>query len=216
MWYISNPQKTVFIKLDKNGKVITCAKSGRQLFEKNRAENILKNLPKTLKKFHFSMTRTEDLVVSLPFEPKKGNQESEPDILSGDNYEIPPQVLKWQARLTSCNAIEVDARRRKDELCKALTSADRALTNALHKIELGRNLSGSGGYLAYREVREILKSRRYIKDEMYIVDIILRTHIPEIPITKNVEDCIASLKTRKYSMRLVDDDILGEWNREKK
>lgn len=43
----------LYIRLNSEGSPVTCSKSNAQVFEKDKAENIQKNLPKVLKNFHF-------------------------------------------------------------------------------------------------------------------------------------------------------------------
>ena len=52
---IVSSNKRVYIRLDNNGKPVTCARDARMRFDRTKARNILNMLPKPLKKFHFRM-----------------------------------------------------------------------------------------------------------------------------------------------------------------
>ncbi len=51
--YITNGK--IYIRLNNKGQPETCARVDAQKFSKEKGENILRNLPKTMKKFHFKL-----------------------------------------------------------------------------------------------------------------------------------------------------------------
>ena len=54
-YVIVNANKNVYIRLNDKGSPETCTKQAAQKFEKSKAKNILDNLPRSLKRFHFKI-----------------------------------------------------------------------------------------------------------------------------------------------------------------
>ena len=54
MYYVISNGKT-YIKLNGNGNPETCSKKDAQVFSYEKANNLLNNIPKTMKKFHFTV-----------------------------------------------------------------------------------------------------------------------------------------------------------------
>ena len=65
-YIIANSSNNVYIKLNENGSPITCSKQDAQHFESSKARNILDNLPKTMKKFHFKVIGIPDITIKEP------------------------------------------------------------------------------------------------------------------------------------------------------
>ena len=55
MDYVIKNHKNVFIRLNENGKAVTCTEFDKTLFEFSKAKNVLNCLPKTLKKLNFKV-----------------------------------------------------------------------------------------------------------------------------------------------------------------
>lgn len=53
MDYVIKNHKNVFIRLNENGKAVTCLEYDKTLFDYTKAKNVLNSLPKTLKKLIF-------------------------------------------------------------------------------------------------------------------------------------------------------------------
>ncbi len=131
-YLITNPNKTVYIRLNENGTPETCVKKVEQRFENSKARNILDNLPKTLKRFHFRIVPIPDVIAYGQEEVKEEAKER----IINTYYTISDSVTQWVDRVKNCKDLAKDAAKRKEELVQALTNADKALSNCLHKIEL--------------------------------------------------------------------------------
>lgn len=199
-YVITNSSRKTFIKLDSSGKAVTCVKSAAQKFSDQKARNILSNLPKTLKKFHFTM-------VPMPNEPIKEIEAKceikvvEKATIKKDDYELSNEIIDWLNRVELCSNLIVDASSRKDELFEKLSNADKDLSNCLHEIELSNWKSGCEGYKEYKKIKTILEKRRIIKDELSVVQSISTCDIN----IEQIEKLIERLKNREFAIRDVAD-----------
>lgn len=64
MDYVIKNHKNVFIRLNENGKAVTCTEFDKTLFEFSKAKNVLNCLPKTLKKLNFKVEAVPEITVS--------------------------------------------------------------------------------------------------------------------------------------------------------
>lgn len=101
-YVITNPNKKIYIKLNENGSPETCVKQVAQRFEYSKARNILDNLPKFLKKFHFGVEPIFDEIVHKEMGEKE-------EIIISTYYSIPNSVIKWVDRVKNCNDLAKDA-----------------------------------------------------------------------------------------------------------
>lgn len=193
-YIIANPNKKIYIKLDDKGCPETCVKQNAQKFESSKAKNILDNLPKTLKKFHFKIQAI----------PEDIEQEEKREKLVSTYYTIPDQVKQWVERVKNCNDLARDANKRKEELIDALSNVDKELSNCLHKIELTKWKNGCDGYKEYKNVKNILERRRCIKDELIVVQSILESNLKSMA-TDKIEMVVNRLGNRIFNMREVKD-----------
>ena len=60
-----------------------------------------------------------------------------------------------------------------------------------------------GGWLAYKELQPAMKKRRNVKDEMLIVNEVLRMSFARFSV-ENLERSIMGLANRKFSLRVTD------------
>lgn len=201
-YVITNPNKTVYLRLNKNGSPETCVKQVAQRFENSKARNILDNLPKTMKKFHFKVQPIPDEIVHRNEERKKD------EIIISTYYTVPDSVTQWVDRVKNCNDLAKDAAKRKEELVQALSNADKDLSNCLHKIELTKWKNGCDGYKEYKSVKIILEKRRKIKDELSVVQSILTANLESMA-TNRIEKVVDGLSNRFFNVREVEnyDDL---------
>lgn len=87
----------LYIRLSSDGSPVTCSKRNAQVFEKDKADNILKNLPKVLKNFHFKVKpapQSEQEV--LQDKTKTDNvQSEEKKYIRKDSYIPCDEVVQW-------------------------------------------------------------------------------------------------------------------------
>lgn len=79
----------MYIKLDENGTPITCVKSVRGKFEYFKAQNILNNLPKSLRTMHFKLQAIPDIV------PKEEKKTLKKKIENRDKYIVSEDISRW-------------------------------------------------------------------------------------------------------------------------
>lgn len=213
-YVIANPNRKIYIRLDKNGRPETCTKQTAQRFEKHKASSILKNIPRTMKKFNFSLcVASEDIPhidnkKKVEQTKKEVKEETKSEIIIKESYVVSESVIRWVERVKSCNDLAQDASKRKEELLKALSNADKDLSNNLHEIELTKWKNGCEGYKEYKSVKIILEKRRVIKDELTVVQSILDSKLESIA-TSRIEKIVNGLRNRTFSVREVCDyDIL--------
>lgn len=215
-YVITNHNKKIFIRLGDGGTPETCSKNQCQYFTQKKAKNVLKSLPKTMKKFHFMAIK-----MPLPFDQDKCDQQKsckntyhESDHEDKNNikcktfkkeYVIPIEVETWLDKMKNCNGLAKEALFRKNELLCQLSNVDRELSNCLHEIELSKNMNACNGYKEYRRIKIILEKRRIIKDELIVVKSILSSNLQSIG-SDRIQKVIDGLGNRKFTIRDVDLD----------
>lgn len=198
-YVITNNSNKVYIRLDEHGHPETCSKQDAQRFESSKARNILDNLPKSMKKFHFKVEVIPDEISqkTIPCTTEKR-------VIKNDAYCTPVEVQNWVDRVKTCNNLAKDASERKKYLVSALSNADKELSNCLHKIELEKWKDGCTGYKEYKSVKLILEKRRTIKDELIVVTSILDSNLESIAADR-IEKIVGKLGTRRFEMREVEE-----------
>ena len=215
-YVITNHSRKIFIRLGDGGTPETCSKNQCQYFTQKKAKNVLKSLPKTMKKFHFMAIK-----MPLSFDQDKCDQQKsfkntyhESDHEDKNNikcktfkkeYAVPIEVETWLEKMKSCNGLAKEALCRKNELMCQLSNVDRELSNCLHEIELCKNMNACDGYKEYRRIKIILEKRRVIKDELIVVKSILSSNLQSIG-SDRIQKVIDGLGNRKFTIRDVDLD----------
>lgn len=203
-YIITNPNKKIYIRLDSSGHPETCVKPKAQKFEYSKAKNILHNLPKTLKKFHFKVQAISGEVVNNEQEERNIKEK----VFISTYYSIPDCVNQWVDRVKDCNGLAKDAAERRNVLIDALSNVDKDLSNCLHKIELTKWKNGCDGYKEYKEIKNILEKRRSIKDELTVVSSILESNLQSMA-SDRIQKIVDRLSNRVFNIREVKDyDIL--------
>ena len=214
-YIIVSPSRKQYIRIDADGRPITCGKNQMQRFEYSKAKNLLKNLPKTMKKFHFKVEAVSEIEHSVQEKVNSmcnnkdtsDNSESAESVYLHQEWKMTPQVQVWIDRSNQCHGLISDAEIRKTELIEKLSNVDRELSNCIHKIEIERNMNACAGYMEYKRERTILRRRREIKDELAIVDSIITCNIDNLA-PGNIDKMVERLKHRRFRIRDVDlDDI---------
>lgn len=121
--------KNVYIRINSNGKPVTCAEKDKTLFEESKAKNILENLPKTLQRLKFKIKFVSDTIYD-------NKNITENKTIQSENYIISDQIAQWIEKFGICDDILKEAKHRKNELNKIISNYDRAVNNWLHEVEL--------------------------------------------------------------------------------
>lgn len=66
MDFVIKNNKNVYIRLSENGKAETCKEKNMGKFTEQKAKNILKSLPKTLKNLNFRIECIPDIKMETP------------------------------------------------------------------------------------------------------------------------------------------------------
>lgn len=165
-------------------------------FTKAQAEWILQHsLPKQLRKTF----RIQKVIKVDPHEIKALTNEE----LSKNSEKVmdTSYVDKWLEKLDTLNGLIEEMTARKEELVKQLSIIDQKKTDEEHYIEMV-NCNAYQGYLAFSRLQNILKERRSIKNELTVLQTILKQ---EKALSGNVKETvtqkIAKMDNRKYSPR---------------
>lgn len=195
-YVIANPNKKVFIRLGKGGSFETCTKGMAAHFEEEKAKNVLKNLPKTLRKFNFSIYgdyNVSDLASSEP-------NADEDRVIFNAAYKKSDSVVFWIEKMKEFQEFSDKALKRKSQLVQDLSNADKEVSNCLHKIELTNWKNGCDGYKEYKSLKTILEKRRKIKDELIIVGSILNSNLDKVE-AEDFEKTVDWLNHRVFKIR---------------
>lgn len=193
MDYVIKNNKNVYIKLNKNGKPVTCNKYEKTLFERSKATNIINSLPKTLRKLNFKVECIPDI------KPKQKT-------IQKDSYAASDEIKRWIDKFGTCEDIIYEAKERMDFLLSALKRTDDEFLDILHIIEIGKPKDLYGGWLIYKKIKENREKRRYIKDEILIIGNVLEEINPNCLKRDRIRKAIDGLFTRKYTFKVVEDE----------
>ena len=195
-YIIANSSNNVYIKLNENGSPITCSKQDAQHFESSKARNILDNLPKTMKKFHFKVIGIPDITIK--------EKESETKVIQKENYVLSDNVKRWIDKFKVCDDIVAEAKERKVELQIELSNIDKEFSNLVHKIEFEEKIDLYGGWIERNQIKENREKRRDIKDELLIVSNVLKTDFTYMS-SENIRKSVEGLANRKFTLRVVEE-----------
>lgn len=198
--YVIKNHNNVYIRLNENGSPITCVEQNKMTFEYSKAKNILGCLPKTLRKLNFKIEPIPEII------PKEDNTTKEKKIIQKENYTPSETITQWIEKFGVCGDILNEAKQREKQLLKELDDADNELLDILHVIEIEKSKDLYGGWKEYMDIRKNREKRRYIKDELLIVENVLE-HIADTSCLQRerVKKSIEGLFTRKYSFKIVEE-----------
>lgn len=188
--------------MNKNGTPITCAEHEKTLFEYSKAKNIIDNIPKTLRKLKFKVESVSDFIIN-----ENAEENLEKKVIASDNYTVSDNILQWVEKFGICDDILKEAQKRKNELNKTISNYDKAINNWLHEVELEKKKNACGGYLKYRDIKDIVDKRRKAKDEWMIINNILRMDFRNLD-REVVNKAVIGLANRKFTYRIVEDEDL--------
>ena len=189
MDYIITNRKEA-IRLDSAGRPCTCNHKAAQRFPEEKARHIKAHLPKTLQRFHFQVERVGEEYTDVPdVDSQMVNVPGESKVIM-NTYRagIPSCVQTWVNKVKSFNGLAKEA------------DTDKKIENVKHEIEFSQNLNVCDGYSEYKKMRELLRKRREIKDELFIVTLILSSNLSAVS-QNQIEKSADRLANRKYTYR---------------
>lgn len=189
MDYVIRNSKGVFIMLNENGKAVTCKESKKGVFDKAKALNILQSLPKGLKNLNFRV----ECIPDIP-----------PKIIENTTYEISDNINRWVGKFGQCYDTVKEAKDRALELTYILENIDNEFLNILHSIELEKSKDMYSGWREYKNIKENREKRRIAKDELLILNDVLKDVKLSTFERERIQKSIDGLLKRKYTYRVVD------------
>lgn len=198
MDYCIKNNKNVYLKLNENGTPVTCVESVKGIFEYSKAKNIIGSLPKTLKRLNFQIEAIPDI---LPKEEKNFGKK----VIQKENYSLSEDITRWVDKFGVCADIFNEAKNREKELIVELEKIDKELLDILHIIEIEKSKDLFKGWQLYKNIRNNRERRRNIKDELLIVDDVLREINPACIQRERVQKAVDGLLGRKYTFRIIEE-----------
>lgn len=199
MDYVIKNHKSVYIKLNQNGRAVTCSELEKGLFEESKAKNILGSLPKTLKRLNFTVEPIPDIGQNKKIIGENDNKRE--DYIPSEN------ITRWIEKFGKCGDILSEAEEREKQLLKELKNNDKELIDILHIVEIEKSKDMFAGWQLYKRIRNNRIERRGIKDELLIVENVL-SQIKNISCLhrEKIQKAIDGLFTRKYTFRIVEEN----------
>ncbi len=109
------------------------------------------------------------------------------------------QLEKWATGISNMANFAIDAEQRKEELVQKLSDVDKEVADIYHYIEFG-TFNAYQGWLAFNMLRQRLRKRRKIKNELQVV-----TQLGECKITSamlvDIKNAINEIGNKKYAPR---------------
>ena len=84
MEYVIKNHKNVYIRLNSNGRPVTCVEHDKTLFEFSKAKNIVDSLPKSLKRLRFKVEAIPEIIVR-----------QEKKVIEKENYLVSANITEW-------------------------------------------------------------------------------------------------------------------------
>ena len=197
MNYVIKNYKNVYIRLNQYGAAVTCAEHEKTLFEQSKAKNILDSLPKTLRRLNFKVVAVSDVF------QKSTNKERE--VIETENYIIPDQITQWMKKFGICDDILKEAQKRKEELVRLLSDADKEFSNMVHKVELEEKIDMYGAWEERNKWRKNRRKRREIKDELLIISNVLKMDFRNLD-RSTIDKVVRGLAKRKFTYRVIEEE----------
>lgn len=191
-----------YVHFDRKSKIKLGPKVCAKTFEEQKAKNLIKNPPNSLKKYKFEIEpliegkteceiKQEQILQRAAEHAKKTGCYTE--LKENLIVEVKPEVKQkekienqliikedhnnnidnWLKKLHSCNGIKEEAKERMEYLYKKLSLIDQAQDVFLHVIESNEHPNASMAYKERMKLSEIRKKRRQIKNELAVVQMII-------------------------------------------
>lgn len=172
-----------------------------------KAQNILQSsINKNIRKrYHVEETVENNaspapgLSIKLEIKPKVKEAKRIAETAVEENH-----VESWRTDIgTMLNTIH-SAEERKNDLFAKLSDIDKEITDIQHYIELSEHLNAYEGWLAYSMLRQRLRQRRKIKDELTILQQLGDSKVSFSDIDKLIQK-IDGLSARQYEPRVLKE-----------
>lgn len=202
MDYVIKNNRGLYIKLNQNGAAETCSEHDKALFEYSKAHNVLRSLKKSLKKMNFKVMPVSEI---SPPENKSVVAMLKKSVIESSDYELSETVSRWIERFGSCYDVLQDAADTSKSLLVELENMDLEMLDILHSIELESPKDMYNGWKMYKAIRDNRRKRRIIKDELMIINDVLKQINPSCLNRERIKKAVNGLFTRKYTFRIVEE-----------
>lgn len=193
MDYVIKNSKQVYIRLNEKGSPVTCGEGRSQSFEFSKAKNLCSSLPKKLRRMNFRVEPIPDI------------QSKPKEVVESNVYKVSDEILRWQDKFKTCDEVINEAKKRISELESLLHDNSQKFVDIIHKIELEDDKNMYLGWKLYVAIRTSRRERRVLKDEMLILKDVVRMNFSNFS-SELIDKTIAGLATRKYTMRILEED----------
>lgn len=185
-----------YIMKNRNGKYVAIRNPAMaDEFKKQVAENILKNtLPKKL--------RSKMYLEKVDTGKKKELQEVSTHCDEVE-FEVPKNIEEWITKLRELNGLAYEVNERKKQLVSELKMVEERQQDILHYIEFC-SLNACQGYKIYKQLKDVRRERRQIKNELEVVQFILDKKITDT-VSQEATDLIANIQKRQYEPRVLKE-----------
>lgn len=191
-----------YLKRDANGNYIpTNGKIFGDVYEqRSKAANVLENcVSKNLRNRYHIQEILEDEVENKKVEPVEIKpKENVAKEIGNETFEA-GQIDKWANGINSLSSFAQSVEERKKDLVDALSDVDSEISDINHYIEFGK-FNAYQGWLAFNMLKNRLKRRRKIKDELYIVSQLGECKINSAMI-EEIKSSMSTLDGRIYRPR---------------
>ena len=180
--------------------VPTHCESMADTFSKKQAEAIYNNsLPKALKSVFYVQKLGED-----ELKKKQIKQVDETDLKNNtEKVMLSENIQKWLDKLSSLNGLVKEASVRKEVLEKQLKDLEDEKIDIEHYIEFS-SLNAAQGYKASKELQQCRLKRRHVKNEIFVLDMILKHNMSD-SVIEEITEKVKSMDKRTYKPRVRND-----------
>lgn len=167
------------------------------IFNRKQAERIFNNrLPKALRTT-FHVEKYDKPLENIKQVTDKELEKNTEKVIASEN------IQKWLDRISDLNGLIKEVKTRKEQLMNQLHRFEDELMDIEHYIEFS-NLNAAQGYKASKEIKECRMKRRSVKNELFVLDIILEQRTNEM-ISEEIQKRVQGLDRRTYKPRVRKD-----------
>lgn len=167
------------------------------VFNRKQAERVLNNSLSKALRTTFHVEKYDKPLENVKQVTKKELERNTEKVIVSAN------IQKWLDRISDLNGLIKEVKTRKEQLMNQLHRFEDELMDIEHYIEFS-NLNAAQGYRASKEIKECRMKRRSVKNELFVLDIILEQRTNEI-ISEEIQKVIQGLDRRTYKPRVRKD-----------
>lgn len=194
-----------YLRKDNNGNYVPVKRKelGEVWEQRNKATNILQNcIAKNLRGRYRVVEVADEVFVEQARTAEeeyfvKPKEEATKEIADSEITET--KLDTFAEKLSEFSEFVVSTEERKQQLNRDLSDIDLEITDIHHYIEFGK-FNAYQGWLAFNMLRNRLRQRRKIKDELFVLSQFSECTVDSSMIDK-VKTTIGSLNARKYQPR---------------